>query len=59
MVATAYLVGVSTRRVEKLAASLGVTHLSKSQVSAMAKHPDEQVAAFRNRPLDQGTYAFV
>ncbi len=59
MVATAYLLGVSTRRVEKLAASLGVTQLSKSQVSAMAKHLDEQVVAFRDRPLDQGPYAFV
>ncbi len=47
VVATAYLLGVSTRRVEKLAESLGVTQLSKSQVSAMAKHLDEQVAAFR------------
>ena len=36
MVATSYLLGVSTRRVEKLAASLGVVGLSKSQVSAMA-----------------------
>ncbi|CAL9448945.1 hypothetical protein SUDANB145_02401 [Streptomyces sp. enrichment culture] len=52
VVATAYLLGVSTRRVEKLAESLGVTQLSKSQVSAMAKHLDEQVAAFLNRPLD-------
>ncbi len=59
VVATAYLLGVSTRRVEKLAQSLGVTQLSKSQVSAMAKHLDEQVAAFRNRPLDAGPYAFV
>jgi hypothetical protein len=45
VVATAYLLGVSTRRVEKLAESLGVTQLSKSQVSAMAKHLDEHVAA--------------
>ncbi|GAA0652554.1 hypothetical protein GCM10009535_33650 [Streptomyces thermocarboxydovorans] len=59
VVATAYLLGVSTRRVEKLAESLGVTQLSKSQVSAMAKHLDEQVAAFRNRPLDAGPYSFV
>lgn len=59
VVATAYLLGVSTRRVEKLATSLGVTQLSKSQVSAMAKHLDEQVAAFRNRPLDAGPYTFV
>ncbi|MGW5124960.1 IS256 family transposase [Streptomyces sp. NPDC004069] len=59
VVATAYLLGVSTRRVEKLAESLGVTQLSKSQVSAMAKHLDEQVVAFRNRPLDAGPYTFV
>jgi hypothetical protein len=59
VVATAYLLGVSTRRVEKLAESLGVTQLSKSQVSAMARHLDEQVAAFRNRPLDAGPYTFV
>lgn len=56
VVATAYLLGVSTRRVERLAAELGVTQLSKSQVSAMARHLDEQVAAFRNRPLDAGPY---
>lgn len=56
VVATAYLLGVSTRRVERLAAELGVTQLSKSQVSAMAKHLDAQVAAFRNRPLDAGPY---
>lgn len=59
VVATACLLGVSTRRVEKLAESLGVTQLSKSQVSAMAKHLDEQVSASRNGPLDVGPYAFV
>jgi putative transposase len=49
------------RRAEQalISESLGVTQLSKSQVSAMAKHLDEQVAAFRNRPLDAGPYAFV
>jgi transposase-like protein len=36
VVATSYLLGVSTRRVEKLAESLGVTKLSKSQVSSPA-----------------------
>src|ERR1700745_1563516 len=35
VVATSYLLGVSTRRVEKLAASLGGTGLSKSQVSVI------------------------
>jgi len=59
VVATAYLLGVSTRRVEKLAQTLGVTQLSKSQVSEMATHLDARVAEFRNRPLDQGPYTFV
>jgi putative transposase len=59
VVATSYLLGVSTRRVEKLAESLGVTKLSKSQVSVMAAELDEMVASFRSRPLDAGPYAFV
>jgi putative transposase len=45
--------------VEKLAASLGVTGLSKSQVSVMAAELDELVDSFRNRPLDRGPYTFV
>ena len=59
VVATSYLLGVSTRRVERLAASLGVTGLSKSQVSAMAAELDELAGSFRNRPLDAGPYTFV
>ncbi len=59
VVATCYLLGVSTRRMEKLVDSLGITSLSKSQVSVMAKDLDAQVEAFRSRPLDAGPYAFV
>jgi putative transposase len=59
VVATCYLLGVSTRRMEKLVESLGITRLSKSQVSEMARDLDEQVAAFRHRPLDAGPYTFV
>ena len=59
VVATSYLLGVSTRRVEKLVEQLGVASLSKSQVSEMATHLDAQVDAFRNRPLDSGHYTFV
>jgi putative transposase len=58
VVATSYLLGVSTRRVEKLAESLGVTKLSKSQVSVMAAELDEMVDGFRSRPLDAGPYVF-
>lgn len=59
VVATSYLLGVSTRRVEKLVEQLGVASLSKSQVSEMATYLDAQVEAFRNRPLDGGPYTFV
>ncbi|MFI6231519.1 IS256 family transposase [Micromonospora echinospora] len=59
VVATSYLLGVSTRRAEKLVEQLGIRQLSKSQVSEMAQHLDAQVEAFRNRPLDSGHYTFV
>jgi transposase-like protein len=59
VVATAYLLGVSTRRVERLAEQLGVKSLSRSQVSEMAAHLDGQVGAFRERPLDAGPYTFA
>src|SRR5438552_8534810 len=59
VVATSYLLGVSTRRVEKLVEQLGVASLSKAQVSEMAAYLDAQVEAFRNRPLHAGPYTFV
>ena len=59
VVATCYLLGVSTRRMDKLVQSLGITGLSKSQVSEMAKDLDQQVEAFRTRPLGDGPYTFV
>ena len=59
VVANCYLLGVSTRRMEKLVQTLGITGLSKSQVSEMAKDLDAQVEAFRTRPLDGGPYTFV
>lgn len=60
VVATCYLLGVSTRRMDKLVATLGITSLSKSQVSRMAAELDEQVAAFRTRPLgESGPFTFV
>jgi putative transposase len=59
VVATCYLLGVSTRRMDKLVQTLGITSLSKSQVSVMAKELDTAVEAFRTRPLDAGPYTFV
>jgi putative transposase len=60
VVATCYLLGVSTRRMDKLVQSLGINSLSKSQVSRMAADLDEQVTAFRTRPLGEaGPFTFV
>ena len=47
VVATCYLLGVSTRRMEKLVETLGITGLSKSQVSVMARELNEHVEPSR------------
>lgn len=60
VVADCCLAGVSTRRMDKLVKTLGINALSKSQVSRMAAELDEQVEAFRHRPLDTaGPFTFV
>jgi transposase-like protein len=60
VVATCYLLGVSTRRMDKLVQALGITGLSKSQVSVMAKELDEHVEQFRTRRLEEaGPFTFV
>ena len=59
VVTEAYVRGVSTRRVEGLVETLGISSLSKSQVSEMAKGLDEMVSDFRGRPLDAGPYTYV
>ncbi len=52
VVAEAYVQGVSTRKVEALVQQLGITGLSKSEVSRMAQSLDEQGRVFRERRLD-------
>jgi putative transposase len=60
VVATCYLLGVSTRRMDKLVQSLGITTLSKSQVSQMATELDAHVEEFRTRSLvDAGPFTFL
>ena len=54
-----YVRGVSTRRVDGLVKALGMEGISKSQVSALAKTLDADVAAFRSRPLDGGPYPYL
>jgi len=44
---------------EKLVETLGITRLSKSQVSVMARELDVLVEEFRTRPLDVGPYTVV
>jgi transposase-like protein len=54
-----YVEGVSTRRVDDVARSMGLEGISKSQVSRICAELDEVVDAWRSRPLDAGPYAFV
>lgn len=56
VVQEAFVNGVSTRKMERLAKSLGIENLSRSQVSNMAKELDEQVEAFRSRTLTGSRY---
>ena len=56
VVVECYVRGVSTRRVDGLVQALGLSGMSKSQVSELAKELDQMVESFRNRPLDQGPY---
>ena len=52
VVQTAYVKGLSTRKVDELVQALGLTGVDKSKVSRICKELDEAVAAFRNRPLE-------
>lgn len=54
----AFVQGVSTRKMEKLARSLGIENISRSQVSEMTKGLNEQVQDFRSRPL-AGRYPVI
>ncbi len=58
VVQEAYVNGVSTRKVDRLVEQMGLRGLSKDQVSRMCRGLDEQVTAFRERPLD-GSYPYL
>jgi putative transposase len=47
-----YIQGVSTRSVDELVKSMGMTGISKSQVSRLCGEIDERVGAFLNRPIE-------
>jgi hypothetical protein len=48
----AYVQGVSTRSVDELVKAMGMTGISKSQVSRLCSEIDDKIAAFLNRPLE-------
>ena len=48
----AYIQGVSTRSVDDLVKALGMSGVSKSQVSRLCEEIDERVGAFLSRPIE-------
>jgi len=48
----AYIQGVSTRSVDELVKAMGMSGISKSQVSRLCADIDERVQAFLNRPIE-------
>ena len=54
----AYVQGISTRSVDDLVKAMGMSGISKSQVSRLCEEIDERVNAFLDRPLE-GDWPFV
>ena len=52
VVQEAYVHGVSTRSVDDLVKAMGMTGISKSQVSRLCGEIDDKIAAFLDRPLE-------
>jgi putative transposase len=48
----AWIGGVSTRRVDERVQAMGLSGISKSQVSKLCKDIDERVGAFLDRPIE-------
>jgi transposase-like protein len=54
----AYVHGVSTRSVDNLVKAMGMTGISKSQVSRLCSEIDERVNAFLSRPIE-GSWPYL
>ena len=52
VVQEAYVQGVSTRSVDDLVQAMGMSGISKSQVSRLCSEIDDKVKAFLNRPIE-------
>jgi putative transposase len=48
----AYVPGVSTRSVDELVRAMGMSGISKSQVSRLCGKIDDKIEAFLERPLE-------
>ena len=59
VVQEAYVNGVSTRKIERLAKQLGIEGISRSQVSEMTKGLNDQVEEFRNRAISSHHYPIL
>jgi len=58
VVQEAYIQGVSTRSVDELVKAMGMTGISKSQVSRLCGEIDERVNAFLDRPIE-GDWPYI
>jgi putative transposase len=55
----AYIKGVSTRKVDDLVRAMGASGISKSEVSRLVAELDADLAAFRERRLDEARYPYL
>jgi len=56
----AYIQGISTRSVDDLVKAMGMSGISKSQVSRLCEEIDERVQAFLGRPIEgDGPYLWI
>src|SRR5438876_1717625 len=58
VVQEAYVQGVSTRSVDELVKAMGMTGISKSQVSRLCSEIDGKIATFLDRPLE-GDWPYI
>jgi hypothetical protein len=55
VVQEAYVHGISTRSVDDLVKAMGMSGISKSQVSRLCEEIDEKVKAFLTRPIEESS----
>jgi transposase-like protein len=58
VVQEAYIQGISTRSVDDLVKAMGMSGISKSQVSRLCQEIDERVKAFLDRPIE-GDWPYI